>query len=53
MYIFFKISRNNFVEYTCDYIGQTLYSSEDWIGLDQDGTKWRAVVSKVMNVFVQ
>ena len=53
MCIFFQISRNNFIEHTCEYIGQTLYSIEDWVVLDQDGTKWRAVVSTVMKVIVQ
>ena len=53
MYIFLQINRNNFIEYTCGYIGQTFYSSEDWIDLEQVGKKWRAIVSTVMKVIFQ
>ena len=35
------------------YIGQTVYYFEEWIDLEQDGTKCRDVVSTVMNVIVQ
>ena len=36
--------------YVWIYPGDSLYSSEDWIDLDQDTTKWRAVLSREMNV---
>ena len=36
--------------YVWIYPGDSLHSSEDWIDLDQDRTKWLAVVSSVMKV---
>jgi hypothetical protein len=35
------------------YRADTLHSSDDWIDLDQDTTKWRAVVSTVLKVIFQ
>ena len=39
--------------YVWIYRADTLYSSEDWIDLDQERTKWRTVVSTVMNAISQ
>jgi len=35
------------------YRADSLYSSVDWIDLDQHRTKWRSVVSTVMKVIVK
>ena len=39
--------------YLCIYRADALYSSVDWIGLDQDRTKWQADVSTVMKAIFQ
>ena len=37
----------------CIYRAGTLYSSEEWIDLDQDRTKWRGIVRTVMKAIDQ
>ena len=53
--VYFLPNKKKYLQriYAWIYRADTLYSSEDWIDLDQDRTKWQAVVCTVMKVIFQ
>jgi len=55
IYVYFILTKKKSLHrgYLWIYRADPVYSSDDWIDLDQDKTMWRAVVSTVMKAIFQ